>query len=143
MEEDKIEFAGFWIRFIASFIDGILFGFIYGVIFYIYLKLSNGQPINLDIVQLINTTLTMVIVVYLWKSWNGQTPGKKLMGIKVVSGKNDLGKLTTGQAILRYLGYFLSSIIFCLGFIMVAFRKDKRGLHDLIANTYVIYDQTN
>ena len=42
------------------------------------------------------------------------------------------------KAILRYVGYWVSASILLIGFLMIAFRKDKRGLHDLIAGTRVI-----
>ncbi|MDD2567019.1 MAG: RDD family protein [Thiovulaceae bacterium] len=40
----------------------------------------------------------------------------------------------------RSLGYIVSTLLFLVGFLMVAFRKDKRGLHDLLADTAVIYE---
>ncbi len=46
-----------------------------------------------------------------------------------------------GGALIRLLGYMLSSLIFCIGYLMVAFTDRKRGLHDMIAGTVVIYDR--
>jgi len=45
------------------------------------------------------------------------------------------------QAITRSLGYIISIFLFLLGFIMVAFRDDKRSLHDMLAGTFVIYEE--
>jgi len=42
------------------------------------------------------------------------------------------------KAALRMVGYMVSGMVFCAGFIMVAFTKDNKGLHDLIAGTRVI-----
>ena len=47
-------------------------------------------------------------------------------------------KPTTGQFILRYVGYFVSILPLCLGFIWVGIDKRKQGFHDKIANTVVI-----
>jgi uncharacterized RDD family membrane protein YckC len=65
----------------------------------------------------------------------GQTLGKMAFRIRVV----DLagGPLSFGQAVLRHIGSWLSAVILGIGYLLVAFRVDKRGLHDLIARTRV------
>ena len=47
------------------------------------------------------------------------------------------------QAVTRSVGYIVSTLAFLIGFLMVAFRRDKRSLHDMLAGTSVIYDETN
>jgi uncharacterized RDD family membrane protein YckC len=59
-----------------------------------------------------------------------------IMGLKIVT--VDGGKLTIGKAVLRIVGYFVSSIIVYLGFLWVIWDKDKQGWHDKIAGTYVV-----
>ena len=49
-----------------------------------------------------------------------------------------LGKPSTGQLVIRYLGYYVSFIAFCLGFIWVGFDARKQGWHDKMAGTLVI-----
>ncbi|HEY5639440.1 MAG TPA: RDD family protein, partial [Dehalococcoidia bacterium] len=66
----------------------------------------------------------------------GATPGKMLMKLKVVDEHGDQVKID--KAILRYVGYWVSTLTLLIGYLMIAFRKDKRGLHDLIAGTRVI-----
>ena len=73
---------------------------------------------------------------YFW-SKSGQTPGMKMMGIKVVRDK-DGGPLTMGQAILRLIGYWVSGFVFYLGYIWIFIDKRQRGWFDLIAGTVVI-----
>jgi uncharacterized RDD family membrane protein YckC len=65
----------------------------------------------------------------------GQTIGKMLVGIRVVIGDGEPPPV--GTALLRFLGYFASSGIVTLGFVMAGLRHDKRALHDLIAGTRV------
>jgi uncharacterized RDD family membrane protein YckC len=65
----------------------------------------------------------------------GQTIGKSVVGIRVVG--VDGAPLTVGAALLRYLAYYLSLLPLGLGYLMAALRRDKRGLHDLIAATRV------
>ncbi|MCL4264298.1 MAG: RDD family protein [Anaerolineae bacterium] len=67
----------------------------------------------------------------------GQTPGKMLMGVRVVS--FDGRPLSLIQAIKRLLGYYLSMLPFFLGFIWVLVSDTRQGWHDKIAHTYVIY----
>ncbi len=73
---------------------------------------------------------------YFWAK-SGQTPGMKMMNIKVVRDV-DGGPITMGQAILRLLGYWVSSLVFYLGFIWIFIDKRQRGWFDLIAGTVVI-----
>jgi len=48
------------------------------------------------------------------------------------------GPLSVSQAILRYLGYFVSTIPLCLGLLWVGFDARKQGWHDKIAGTVVV-----
>ncbi len=67
----------------------------------------------------------------------GQTPGKMLMGVRVVS--FDGRPLSLVQAIKRLLGYYLSLLPFFMGFIWVLVSDTRQGWHDKLAHTYVIY----
>ena len=73
---------------------------------------------------------------YFWVR-SGQTPGMKLMQIKVVRDA-DGGPLGWGAAILRWVGYWVSATVFYIGFIWIFIDKRKRGWHDRIASTVVI-----
>jgi uncharacterized RDD family membrane protein YckC len=73
---------------------------------------------------------------YFWAK-TGQTPGMKMMNIKVVRDK-DGGPITMGQAILRLFGYWVSGLVFYLGYIWIFIDKRQRGWFDLIAGTVVI-----
>ena len=73
---------------------------------------------------------------YFWAK-SGQTPGMKMMNIKVVRDK-DGGPVTGGQAILRLLGFWVSGLVFYLGYIWIFIDKRQRGWFDLIAGTVVI-----
>jgi uncharacterized RDD family membrane protein YckC len=73
---------------------------------------------------------------YFWAK-SGQTPGMKIVNIKVVSDK-DGGPVTMGQAILRLIGFWVSGLVFYLGYIWIFIDKRQRGWFDLIAGTVVI-----
>jgi uncharacterized RDD family membrane protein YckC len=66
----------------------------------------------------------------------GQTPGKMLMGVRVV--RQDGGELGYGRAFLRWVGYYVALLPFGLGLILVLLHPRRRGLHDLLAGTSVV-----
>jgi uncharacterized RDD family membrane protein YckC len=73
----------------------------------------------------------------LFLSFAGQTPGKALMGIRVVPLRG--GKVSLWRAILRYLGYYLSGALLGFGFFWILIDDRRLGWHDKIARTCVIY----
>jgi uncharacterized RDD family membrane protein YckC len=89
--------------------------------------------------ELLFEVSVLIVTVLFWEKWRGATPGKKLVHIKIVDAKT-LQDIDNKQAITRSLGYIISTLLFLIGFLMVAFRKDKRGLHDLLAGTVVVYE---
>jgi uncharacterized RDD family membrane protein YckC len=68
---------------------------------------------------------------------NGQTPGMKQMGIRVVRDE-DGGPITVGPAVLRLIGYWISGLVFYIGYIWIFVDKRRRGWFDLIAGTVVV-----
>tara|TARA_B100000315_G_scaffold45852_2_gene40661 strand:- start:8966 stop:9331 length:366 start_codon:yes stop_codon:yes gene_type:complete len=71
-----------------------------------------------------------------FSSYRGQTPGKAIMRIRIVSmtGKN----VTLSMIIVRTLGYFISGVFFGVGFLMALVTRRRRSLHDFLADTYVV-----
>ena len=68
----------------------------------------------------------------------GQTPGKWLMGLVVVQTNGE--RLKLGRALLRWLGYWLSGILF-LGFLWILLDSRRQGFHDKLARTLVVYSR--
>lgn len=137
--EGDYEYAGFWIRVAASLIDTVLMFFltlpilmmIYGKDYWFSESMIKGVW---DV--LISYILPAIIVIVFW-AYKSATPGKMIFELKVISLGTD-SKLSRGQLIGRYLGYYLSTLGLLLGFIWVAFDKRKQGWHDKLANTAVI-----
>lgn len=73
-------------------------------------------------------------IVFWWR--RGQTPGKWLLGLRVVALGG--GKVSLGQAALRFAGYLLSALPFYLGFLWIL-GSERRGFHDRLAGTEVVY----
>lgn len=119
--------AGFWIRFLASLIDGIILNVI-GWIFTFLFAAVPGMGY-------IGWIIGLVYVIGFW-TWRGQTPGKMVVGVKIV--KTDGSSIGVDRAILRYIGYIVSTITLLIGYLWIAWDSRKQGLHDKIAGTYVI-----
>jgi len=119
--------AGFGLRFLASLIDGVIMGVVGSLLG--RLAYNSGAP-------LLNTLVGALYSILLWVNWNGQTVGKKALGIKVV--KEDGSSLDYQTAVIRYLCYFVSAIPLGLGYFWVIWDEKKQGWHDKIAKTLVV-----
>lgn len=63
------------------------------------------------------------------------TIGKSILKLKVVDINGN--KISFGKASGRFFAKIISGLILGIGFIMIAFTKNKQGLHDLAAGTFV------
>jgi uncharacterized RDD family membrane protein YckC len=88
------------------------------------------------IVYLINLVVGCSYEAFFVSSSLSATPGKLAIGAKVL--RPDGSRLTLGRAVGRYFAKVLSAMILCIGYIIVAFDAEKRGLHDMICDTRVI-----
>lgn len=68
------------------------------------------------------------------------TPGKAMMGMMVLP-ENGTGRITFKQALIRYVSSILSALIVCIGYLMSLFTAKKQTLHDMIAETVVVYQE--
>jgi len=66
----------------------------------------------------------------------GATPGKMALGLKVI--RPGGGPVGLGRAVGRYFGKMLSAMALFIGYIIVGFDSEKRGMHDMICDTRVI-----
>lgn len=69
--------------------------------------------------------------------WLGATVGKLILGARIV--RLDGGPLGFNQAALRYVCETVCYLSFFVGYILIGIREDKRGLHDLLARTKVVF----
>ncbi|MCB2082392.1 MAG: RDD family protein [Hyphomicrobiales bacterium] len=88
--------------------------------------------------RLTETLIMGVVVVVLWIS-NEATPGKMVLGMRIVDSKTGR-KPTNWQYVVRYLGYFISALPLGLGFFWMLFNKRRRAWHDMLARTVVIVE---
>jgi uncharacterized RDD family membrane protein YckC len=141
--EKRLEVVGFGLRLTAFIIDGVLVGilsftlaFVIGFIMLFALTYGDGQFYPAE--RLISVSGILISVFYFVAFWakSGQTPGKSVLGIKVIGA--DGAPLGWGKAFLRYVGYIINVIVLSIGFVWIAFDKKRQGWHDKIAKTYVI-----
>lgn len=140
---DEHKYAGFWIRVVAYLIDSILLITVQSVLsLLISLTIgmlgiaTDGDPAINTVIWLFGAVLSISYAVF-FTGYCGQTPGKMALRIKVI--RTDGSPISYGRAALREVpGKFISSILFGIGYLMVAFDSRKQGLHDKIADTFVI-----
>lgn len=140
LAESQVELAGFWVRLLATLVDTMLLTvfvtlpltLIYGPQDYFL-----GEQIFLGFWDVVlGYIMPVLLTIWFWIRFLG-TPGKLLLKLQVVDAKSMIA-LTVWQAIGRYLGYFVSILVFFMGFFWVAFDRRKQGLHDKLAGTLVI-----
>jgi uncharacterized RDD family membrane protein YckC len=142
-----LNYAGFGPRLIAYILDGIFLNLLCllpaaGIWLAMFLPTSRGEEPGL-VAWAITAVCTLLIFIVAFGYYiyfvgaKGATPGKKLMKLKValVDGRYPIGY---GKAFLRMIGYAVSGFICYIGFLMILWDKEKRGLHDKIAGTIVI-----
>jgi uncharacterized RDD family membrane protein YckC len=150
-------FGGFWIRFVASMLDGIILAVVAGI-FSMFLfgsfmprSVMRGNTTPEEALALAGPMLGMLgasilvnmIVGCSYETFFiarlGATPGKVALGLKVV--RPDGGPITAGRAAGRYFAKIVSSMILMIGYIMAGLDSQKRALHDMICDTRVIKSQ--
>ncbi len=130
------EYAGFIVRWVAFTIDNALFALITIALLFPFPNFEDDLPIGIY-----RTVITLAIIagtIAMWVYYNGATPGKKLMKIKIVDA-DTLEGIDAKTGIKRYVGYVLSSVMLLIGFVMVLFTEKKQAFHDKFANTVVVH----
>lgn len=144
---NKEEYAGFWVRFFAYMIDCFLVFFallivrliMSGVMSAVKGTVLGGnilfQYSLKDIVLYVLQVLYFILCTY----YTGTTLGKKALNLRVVCA-DEREKLTMLNVIYREtIGRFLCGAILGAGYIMAGIDGEKRGLHDILCDTRVIY----
>ena len=127
-----MEYMGFWIRFGASIIDGIVIWLVSVALTFFLLRSMVGLFLS-------SAVWFPLPLLYYWlfTGLKGQTLGKMLVGIKVVNAQGNIPGLG-GAALREVLGKLISAIVLFIGFFWIAFDNNKQGWHDKIAGTYVV-----
>jgi uncharacterized RDD family membrane protein YckC len=111
--------ASFWERMGAGFLDVILVSVLGAVV--------GGPPLGL--------LVALAYFAGMW-AWKGTTVGGIVLNVKVA--RLDGQPVTFLVALVRGLGAAFSILVFFLGFLWIAWDRDKQGWHDKIAGTVVV-----
>jgi uncharacterized RDD family membrane protein YckC len=149
IDQRSVRPAGFFIRFLASAIDNLLLTLLTLVVAaaaFVILERS-GTSISSDLDEFMrwlwllfilpNTALSCMYFVY-FHAVTGQTVGKLVCGVQVVTAEGNR-PLGWWRSIVRYGGYCLSAFFMYIGFLWILVNRRKRGWHDFLAGSVVIY----
>ncbi len=133
-------YAGFWIRVGAKIIDGIILGVVGQLVQFVVgmavTGASQDAALGLALGQMGLSFLISGAYSVGFLGRFGATPGKMACGLRVV--RSDGKPISYARATGRFFAEILSSIIFGIGYLMVAFDDEKRALHDRICDTRVL-----
>ena len=82
---------------------------------------------------------SLVVAGYFVLFWTlaGETPGMRLMALRVVGSEGEPPRF--GQALRRLIGMILAAIPFFAGYALILVDDRRRGLQDMLAGTVVVY----
>jgi len=148
----QFRYAGFWRRFVAMIIDGLVLSPILLIMFAStgLFGLISGAGGDRDRAALgaalFGIGIFLGLVIYLAGSWlyhtlmecsrHQATLGKVALGIKVTD--LDGNRISFARANGRFFGKWLSGAVMNVGYLMAAFTEKKQALHDILASCLVI-----
>jgi uncharacterized RDD family membrane protein YckC len=128
-EEFIPEYATFWSRFAAAFIDGLVL-----LIPGYFLKLFLPPQSELNFV--FSTIMWWLYHAIQESGPNQATVGKKAMGIKVINMEGE--RISFANATGRHFGKYISMLIIFIGYLMMLWDDKNQTLHDKMAGTLVV-----
>jgi uncharacterized RDD family membrane protein YckC len=143
----SVRYGGFWIRFVAAFIDGIL---VQVVVFPVAAVLGGmiglaGGAVDMPGIGIHIVRFIIGGTIWLLGSWiyeaamesssKQATVGKMVLGLKVTDLEGR--RISFARATGRYFAKYVSNLTLLIGYIMAGFTERKQALHDMIAGTLV------
>jgi uncharacterized RDD family membrane protein YckC len=140
-----MEFARALPRLIAYLVDGLITTLLMVVVaFALGTVVALAGSAGRDFIVGLGIILYFLAFLAIWLFYfpffwgrGGQTPGARLMKIRVVSDE-DGSPIGMGTGFIRLFGYFVSGLVFSVGFIWILIDLRRRGWHDLMAGTCVV-----
>jgi uncharacterized RDD family membrane protein YckC len=151
-------YAGFVTRAAAFILDlifvslsiGVVNGLFRLLLWYFDLDPAACPPIRLGnflrastchasawLMLILSIAFPFLYLLFFWML-SGQTPGKFFLRLRII--RQDGGRVRLHQSLRRLLGYWLAILTLGIGFLYVLVDDRRRGLHDRLAGTCVIYD---
>lgn len=145
----RMDYAGFFARILSYLVDGAILFLITSALAFLYTGSNPYAALTADSMgelgqlnqsqrslNLMSILFSACFYIIMWVNFNGQTPGKKMMGIRII--KSDGSGLSYSDAIVRYIGYYISAIFLGIGFIWALFDKKHQTWHDKMSDTVVV-----
>lgn len=133
------QYAGFWQRFAAVFIDGLILYFISIPIVIVVALMGSSSQTETAAAALLYLVVFAISAVYfavMESGERGATFGKRLVGIKVADSNGN--RISFGRALGRWFSHVFSYLTLYIGFLIQPFTKHKQALHDMVSGTYVM-----
>jgi len=133
-------YAGFWRRFLASAIDGLVVLLLI-VPPAVTISTMGGIGGRGEIIADLMQPFLLILIPWIYwaclesSKWQA-TIGKKAIGIAVTDTEGN--PISFGKATVRHFGKFISAAIVLVGFIMAGFTAKRQSLHDVLARCVVI-----
>ena len=123
------ERSGFWRRFAAALIDGIVLGVVSGILSAVMNK-AGGEGLGF--------VISLGYYTY-FHGKTGQTPGDAVMSIRVVDLRNGSGApIGYGRALGRALMSIVSGVVLLLGYLWMIWDSEKQTWHDKVVGSVVV-----
>lgn len=132
----RVEYGGFWRRFLASIIDAIITGIAGGILGFIFGIFLGSSKETEDIMNVLGLILGWLYFAIMESSEYQGTLGKMAIGMKVTDLEGN--RISFARATGRHFGKIISAIILLIGFIMAGFTEKKQSLHDMMAGCLVV-----
>jgi len=141
---EKPRFAGFWMRFWAYLADLLVVFSINGILLSPLGFINDGFPMEIGFWTVTGIAGSIISYLYflLMTRFYSQTLGKMLFGLKVV--REDFSPLKWSDLLFReVVGRFFHRVFYFtfLLYVMIGFTSEKQGIHDIISNTRVVFDE--
>jgi uncharacterized RDD family membrane protein YckC len=141
--EPPEEPAGFASRALALVTDAVIFGVAHALLAWTIVQIAAllARPPFVErlgpwVVTIGGVVVSVAYSVVSW-SWFGRTPGKALLGLAVTTEGGARPRVL--RSLARFLGYILSTIPLGAGFLWILVDDQRRGWHDHLAGTRVVY----
>ena len=150
----RVRVAGFWRRLAAGIVDVIVLSSVFTILATLvavvlghplprFTQLGPDYVVDMAVnggglaeAGLLLLAILAFLYFFLFTGLRGQTFGKHLMRVKVIDAYGERPSLV--RALVRTIAYLPSLVLLALGFLWIGFDREMRGLHDWIADTYVV-----
>jgi uncharacterized RDD family membrane protein YckC len=149
----RVQYAGFWIRFVAILLDGIILSIVLSPFSFaifgamgVSARIAQNSDDPERAMALLFPAIMFIVAISIVGKWlyealltsssKQATIGKMACGLRVTDLQGQ--RLTFARASGRFFAKYVSGLTLCIGYIIAGFTERKQALHDFIAGTYVL-----